>query len=105
MRYIDRRREERGRVGKLLLHPGGVLEREVVMAKFDWEGLNREKPVGFKPYVKGNKWSDLQRLAWKDKKKKEMDEALEKYGWQVCPRCGGGRHPMFSCCKRCRGET
>lgn len=62
------------------------------MSKFDWESLNKKKPKGF--YIPPSRY--------RDPFKKRMADALKKYGWQKCPRCGGGRHPSFKLCKKCR---
>ena len=42
------------------------------------------------------------RLAYYEINKPNPDAMLKKVGWQICPRCGGGRHPYFTLCKKCR---
>lgn len=38
------------------------------------------------------------------KKKDKMDALLAEKGWQKCPECGGGMHPSFTMCKKCRTQ-
>ena len=63
------------------------------MAKFDWEKLSKKIPK-----YKYRLNNEINKRPWKER----MDEALNKYGWQVCLRCRGSRHPMFALCKKCR---
>ncbi len=73
------------------------------MPALNWEKFNKENPRI------SNRAYELERAIRGVKRgpgyfKKKMDEALLKYGWQICPRCKKGRHPMFTLCKKCRDK-
>ena len=66
-------------------------ENNLKMRKMDWYSKNK----------RDGKLSAFDRENFKEK----MDSALAEYGWQKCPRCGGGRHPMFKLCGKCRNSN
>lgn len=67
--------------------------------KINWDKLRRERKSV------PTKRSNTLNLLIKRGKKGNLDEMLKKFGWQKCPRCGGGRHPAFNLCKKCRSQN
>ncbi len=81
------------------------------MTKLNWEKSNkRTNFYDTKPRKKGFGGKNKLEIYFKFRKKNEierkaMNDLLEKEGWKVCPQCGGGRHPAFSLCKKCKSRT